>query len=294
MRRKDEKVIRLRSLLTYGLVALAIITWLAWWQWDAVVDGICGPPAPAEAEVGAVEGIPPDESAERGVSAEEARSRWEELLGAPPVWPEDLDSPQDCRQVEEELAKLCGYLEQRGYSGSCAMVRESAEALAAYPPRLGSDLKDFGATLENVFHLFRRLSGRRIDIIRRIMREERGISEPAAMALYRWLASREHCARSGRTQIEMERLYEYAAFLFRTLGGQAYLRRRSPEVEALAGFYALQIIDSAIEQNHNPHGIDPRPEIERTRRLLEGQPFVFAERYTENLDEMARKWEDVR
>jgi hypothetical protein len=92
----------------------------------------------------------------------------------------------------------------------------------------------------------------------------------------------------------MERLYHHAAFLFHTIGGQAYLRRRSPKVEALAGFYALQILDRAIEEKHNPHGIDPRPEIERTRRLLEGQRFVFGEQYGKNLEAMARKWEDVR
>jgi hypothetical protein len=294
MRRKDEKVVKLRSLLTYGLVALAILTWLVWWQWDAVVGGICGAPAPAEAELDAVGEVPPGEAAAPDETVDEARSRWEEVLGAPPTWPGDLSDPESCREIEEQLANLCGYLEERGYSGSCGMLRESAEALAAHPPNLSSDLKQLGATLENVFHLFRRLRGQRIDFVRRIMREERALTEPAAMALYRWLASRERCARSGRTEIGMEPLYEYAAFLFHTVGGQAYLRRRSPEVEALAGFYALQILDRAIEHNYNPHGIDPRPEIERTRRLLEGQQFVFAERYLENLDDMARKWEDGR
>ena len=36
-----------------------------------------------------------------------------------------------------------------------------------------------------------------------------------------------------RTAIRLERLYDYSGFLFQTVGGQAYLRRRSPEVEAL-------------------------------------------------------------
>ncbi len=294
MRSKAEKTIRIRSLLAYGLVALAILTWLAWWQWDAVVGRICGAPAPADVELGALEAVPPEEAAGPDTGLNEARERWEELLGSPPAWPEDLADPANCQEVEEELARLCGYLEERGYSGVCGMVRESAEALVAHPPRIGSDLKSLEATLENVFHIFRSLRGRRIDIARRIMRQERAISEPAAMVLYRWLASRERCARSGKTDIGVEQLYEYAAFLFRTVGGQAYLRRRSPEIEALAGFYALQILDRAMEQKHNPHGIDPRPEIERTRRLLEGRPFVFADRYLEDLDEMARKWEDVR
>ena len=36
-------------------------------------------------------------------------------------------------------------------------------------------------------------------------------------------------------------LYDYAGFFFNTLGGQAYLRRRTPRVESLVCFYALQV-----------------------------------------------------
>jgi hypothetical protein len=134
------------------------------------------------------------------------------------------------------------------------------------------------------------LRGERMDLARRLLREERALAEPAAMSLYRWLISREDCARSGRTSIRIEPMYDYAGFLFQTIGGQAYLRRRAPSVEALASLYALLILDRALEEGHNPHGFDPRPEIGRTRQLLENRPFIFRERYLEILSEMEERW----
>jgi hypothetical protein len=144
--------------------------------------------------------------------------------------------------------------------------------------------------LSNVFHLFRVVGAERLAILRDAARREDAHAEPVAMALYRWMASRESCSRSGRTAIRMEPLYAYAAFLFQTMGGQAYLRRRPPRAEALAGFYSLLILDRAIENGHNPHGVDPRREIRRTRELLAAQPLVFGERYLTLLDQMEERW----
>jgi hypothetical protein len=87
-------------------------------------------------------------------------------------------------------------------------------------------------------------------------------------------------------------LYAYAGFFFNTLGGQAYLRRRSPRIEALACFYGLEALDGAIRAGHNPYGLDPRPEIPRCRDLVATQEFVFSERYVAELDAISRRWED--
>jgi hypothetical protein len=76
------------------------------------------------------------------------------------------------------------------------------------------------------------------------------------------------------------------------MGGQAYLRRRAPRIEALASFYALMILDRAQQDGHNPAGVDPRPEIQRTRALLESEPLVFREHYLVVLDQMAERWKE--
>ena len=73
------------------------------------------------------------------------------------------------------------------------------------------------------------------------------------------------------------------------MGGQAYLRRRSPRVEALASFYALLIIDQAERAGNNPLGFDVLPEIGRTRELIDAQQFVFGEQYLELLDDIEHR-----
>ena len=122
-------------------------------------------------------------------------------------------------------------------------------------------------------------------MLRRMLAEEQELAEPAALALYRWVISREDCGQGETAEIDQETLYEYGTFLFNTMGGQAYLRRRSPRVEALTCFYALQVLDRSIQAGNNPHGVDPRPEIGRCAALLQSQPFVFADEYVVELQE---------
>jgi len=165
-----------------------------------------------------------------------------------------------------------------------------AEELARRPPQISTELRSYETMLANVFHLFRTVGRQRLDLLREMARVEDDHAEPIALALYRWLASRESCARSGRTAISKEPLYDYAGFVFGTMGGQAYLRRRSPKIEALVSFYALLLLDRAVEADYNPQGIDPRPEIRRTMALLEAQPLVFGDRYRTVLEEMRQRW----
>lgn len=83
---------------------------------------------------------------------------------------------------------------------------------------------------------------------------------------------------------------EYAAALFQTLGGQAYLRRRAPRVEALASFWAIALLDRADRAGRNPHGVDLLPEIRRTRALVDAEPFLFRDRYLQELDRIEDRW----
>jgi hypothetical protein len=301
--RREEKQIKVRSLLTVGLIVAVVAVWLVWWQWDRVQDGLCGPRAAEAGEPatgpGPAEGT--DDSAitasERAAARAAAEQRWTDWLGAPPRWPEDFAEPQDCAAVEQDLARVCSALDRAGYSwqrgrsaGACPLIQQVAEQLVRRPPRLRSELRSYESMLSNVFHLFRTLGRPRLELMRDIARDEGQHAEPMAMAIYRWLVSREACARSGSTPITTAPLYDYSTFLFQTMGGQAYLRRRPPEIETLTAFYALLLLDRAMELDHNPHGVDPRAEILRTRKLIEAQPLVFGDRYLAVLDGMEQRW----
>jgi hypothetical protein len=193
------------------------------------------------------------------------------------------------------LGRICATLEARTpalreFGGACALIEQLGPELAANPPDLSSELSSYDTLLGNVFHVFRVAGRGRMRVMRRAV-AERDLAEPGALALFRWAISHDRCSGARSRPVGRDALYSYAGFLFNTLGGQAYLRRRSPRIEALACFYGLQVLDAAIRDGHNPQGLDPRSEIPRCRELVGAQRFVFTEQYVAALDEMSRRWE---
>ena len=226
----------------------------------------------------------------------EAARRWGEITGAFPTWPRDLSVPGDCDAVREDLLALCGEVDSRPYvkaralpGGTFALVVQSCEGLATHPPVASGELSSLEAFLGSAFHIYRALGQRRMDLLREILAKEQALAEPATMVVYRWLVAQERCGKEGHP-IPFQALYEYAAYLLNTMGGQGYLRRRPPVMAGLAAFYSLLIVDQAIQRGMNPHGVDPRPYIPLCRDLLKAQDLVFRDRYLEILGDLEKRW----
>ena len=290
-REQEERRARATRLWIWGGVILIGVVWLMWWRGGAWFGGDANPrDAPVET---ANPSPPPQTEAQR----ERAARIWRELLGREPEWPEDLAEPESCEQVDRDLVALCREID--GWSsigdrivggGSCALLRQAAEELASRPPAVSGELKSYPTILANVFHLFRSLGRKRVLLLRDMVNEAtvQGTDELAAMVLYRWLISRETC--DGESVVGFRPLYEYAGFLTDTLGGRAFMGRRSPRQEALIGFYTLLILDRAVESKFNPNGIDPRLELGRVRALLTDQPLLHRVAYQNTLDAMDARW----
>ena len=291
----DRSILVRNVAIGVALVAVVVVLVVFWRQ------GRLGPrettqdeaSVALDAETGSPAERPSPEPAADLVPSGGPAAAWVELSGAPPVWPEDLSAVQSCEEINQEVSRVCAALDVRapalrGAGGACALLEQLAGELAANPPDLSSELRSYDTMLGNVFHLFRVAGRERMKLLQRALVEEE-IAEPAALALYRWAIHHRRCGR-GKQKLDTAARYAYAGFLFNTMGGQAYLRRRSPRVEALACFYALQVLDGAIRDGHNPQGLDPRPEISRCRELALSQPLLFSEKYAEELDEMASRW----
>ncbi len=295
MSQQTDRSILVRNIAIGSTIVVAVVALVFVWNRYRETAG-AGPPIDA----GAVEPAAPTEVAAVGLDAAQGdlARRWAEAVGQPPEWPDDFSAPGNCEQVELELARACTALDARaaatglrGLGGACGLMERVVAELAAAPPDLSSELRSYEAMLGNVFHLFRVVGRERMQVLRRVLGEQRDLAEPMAMAFYRWSISREACSGSAPSRLRVPSMYAYAGFLFQTMGGQAYLRRRAPKTEALACFYALQVLDHAIEGGYNPQGFDPRTEIPRCRALVESQPLVFSDRYVAMLDEMSRAWE---
>jgi len=298
VQRESGKQTRGRPLFVGGLASGIVLISLLWWQWDNIAKVFesdeTAQPAGLESTADKTAESPPVGAAPLTRSA--AESVWEALTGSAPVWPGDPNTPGDCAQVEAELVQICAVFDSRDYvreaapvGGACALLSEVAAALAQRPPEPSLELQSYQTILGNVFHMFRVVGRERMGVMRRVLREEQDLAEPLALALYRWVVSRESCARSGNTPIRRDALYEYAGFLFQTMGGQAYLRRRPPRVEALASLYALLVIDQAERDGNNPLGFDVLTEVGRTRELVDAQAFVFGDQYLELLNDIEHR-----
>ena len=277
------------------VLVLAVAGFLGWqWLGGTRDDGEAAPrssdPAtepPAATEPGASSALTPLEKS------------WQEATGRDPVWPENFDRPTDCAAVIADLRATCERLDTRpaiadrvaAQGGSLALLTGAALDLEQRLPVVEGELARHEAVLANVSHLFRVLGERRVRVLLDVVGED-DLLEPVALDLFRWARVRERCEEM-ETPLGpgFEAQYEYASFLIQTVGGQAYLRRRAPRVEALATFYALLVLDDAVDRGHNPHGVDLRRETVRVRQLLEGAgDLVFRDRYLEIVREMERRW----
>ena len=286
MERKGSNWIRILPVLVAALAILVVVVWMNRATWFGGADGT----RPAEQAVGQAAGSP---AGEVGPSMTDLEQRWATVTGSPPVWPEDFLSPSDCRQVVEELRSLAGRLDRRPYvadwdlpDGVYGLLTGSALDLADNRPQVTGELTRLDAVLANASHGYLVLGRQRLERILRLIREEPDTVEPLALALFRWLRVRDRCGNPADRGPGVHAQYEYAAFALNSLGGQAYLRRRPARIEALAGFYALLVLDRSIEEGYNPYGLDPAREVRRYRQMLSGQDLLFTGRYRDQLADL--------
>jgi hypothetical protein len=282
-----------RSKLFYRLLpvivlAVAVLLYLGWKY------ALRPRPAPLATTEVATEAPLPD--LPPGSAFAPLEREWVEITGSPPEWPDDFDRPTDCSATLDALRGLADRIDAGDYArrsgvsaGTFELFLNVAEALDRRPPTVGMRLDDGGAMRANVVHFLVALGPERLKRLVKLSRSESRMAEPLALSAYQWLRAGERCPEGMRPPAENVQ-YDYAAFLLQTIGGQAYLRRRPPRIEALTSFYALLIADHAVQQKHNPHGVDLRPEIRRCRALMEGLPLVFRSHYLRTLDDLEARW----
>ena len=103
---REEKQVKLRTVVIGGLILLVVALGILWWRWDPLIDGICasrddatGPAGDATGEAGDAAATPDAWAA--ALAASEAA--WTDWVGSEPVWPADFAEPADCAEVEQEL-----------------------------------------------------------------------------------------------------------------------------------------------------------------------------------------------
>ncbi|MCF8025060.1 MAG: hypothetical protein K9J79_04030 [Desulfobacteraceae bacterium] len=233
-----------------------------------------------------------EENVERKRPQGASKERLEDVFGKP-VFKEETE---ECGRLERQIRSFFNYLETaRGIGskekGAYEIFNEMIEDLAKTPPLVSGESRNLATLFRNRAHFFRVLGKDRIKLVLAVLRSDSDVLEHAMYNFYRYFISQECCREYFGSCIPEKTLYEYAAFFLDTLSGQSYLMRREAAIRTLTRYYSVLMLDRAIKQGINRHGIDLRPYIaELTNNIENRTDLRFKRRYLNKLDRLKEKY----
>ena len=161
------------------------------------------------------------------------------------------------------------------------------EKLSSHPPIPAGEGLDSLTMTKNVYHFYRVLDEDEIRLTKQILKNEAEYLEINLDTFYQWLMPADPCPDLDGIRPPLDVLYQYAGFFLNTIGGRAYLFRRSTPVRLLISYYSLLIIHEADKRGENTYGIDIFPEITRLAREISVYPdFQLQNTYLQQLTEL--------
>lgn len=199
-----------------------------------------------------------------------------------------------CSKIEKGVQDFFTYLNKERYVRNLEAGMDSYERfkrvmikLSSEPPVPAGENMDTLIMTRNIYHFYRLLENEDIRLIREIMRNEADSLELNLDIFYKWLMMGEQCPDPEKTRPSLEVLYQYAGFFLNTIGGRAYLYRRSLNVRLLISYYSLLIVHEADKKGNNSYGIDVFPEITPLAREISLYPdFHFQNEYILQLTQL--------
>jgi hypothetical protein len=148
---------------------------------------------------------------------------------------------------------------------------------------------------KNIFYFFRVLDDTDLKLIQEIINHEGDTLELNLAIFYKWFILGDQCPDPDKVRPSFAVAYAVSGFFINTIGGKAYLFRRSPQLRQLVNYYALLILHEADKRRENMYGIDVLPDLRllieemRTNTKLTLQP-----EYMEQLKALLQYYEDER
>jgi hypothetical protein len=139
----------------------------------------------------------------------------------------------------------------------------------------------------NVYYFFRVLDRKDIRLIKEIIRHERDNMEMDLRMFFRWFTQGEDDPELNALRPSFHTAYAYAGFLLNTIGGRAYLWRRSSTVRVLVTYYSLLIVYRADKEGKNSYGIDIYPYIRAlTGEMTHYPDLQYQQEYMDTLNKI--------
>jgi len=159
------------------------------------------------------------------------------------------------------------------------------QRLTNAPPVVANETNDLFTILKNTAHFFRILGKENIIILKGILDREKTSFEDILKTFYALTDYPESLENEYELTLSEDVLYDYAGFFLNTMGGRLYLFRRDSASRMTVSFYAIQIVDRAIKEGNNRHGIDLLPAIDFLIDEMEstGKRLLLKEDYLDTL-----------
>lgn len=218
-----------------------------------------------------------------------------DIFGTPhPIAP-GIPAEVDCKQITRQALAFFRYLDSKSHltwPGSDMRAEELFEdickQLTEKPPINMGEIESVYRLVSNVTHFYRVIGKDRINLIKKILKSESAIVEPAMAVMFTWMTT---CNR-GIDQPKLKTLYQYACFFLNTLGGRGYLLRRESKQRILVNYYALLVIDMANDAKINSYGIDIRPYLDYLFYDINNQKWlIYRQRYLSELGALFNKYQ---
>ena len=138
--------------------------------------------------------------------------------------------------------------------------------------------------MRNITYLFHVMEKADILLIKEILKQEQDTLEIDLKMFFKWLTLGERCPDPHQLRPSSQVLYRYAGFFLNTIGGRAYLFRRTPGLRLLVSYYCLLVLHDSDKTGENSYGLDIFPYIEPLRNEMANYPdFQFQDQYIEKL-----------
>jgi hypothetical protein len=204
----------------------------------------------------------------------------------------------DCQKITSQAIAFFRYLDSKGYLmrpgvelQAEEMFAEIGSKLAAHPPVNVGEMEDIYSLIRNMTHFYRLLGKDRLNALRDVFASESVVLEPAMSVMFAWVTTCKSGNPTGKGQIQLDTLYQYACYFLNTLAGRSYLLRREGKVRLLVNYYALLIVDMANSAKRNSLGLDIRPHMDYVFYDLNNQKgLLYRDRYLTRLAVLRNKY----
>jgi len=209
-----------------------------------------------------------------------------------PPKPVPVENP--CIQIEKDINSFFRYLDKKDYVRNLAPETDMytrftkiIKKLTDNPPIPAEKTSDNEHMIRNITHFFHILGKDDLQLIKEMINNEQGTMELDIKMFFKWLSLKNRCHCFEELKPSMESIYQYAGFFLNTIGGRAYLFRRTSTLRLLVSYYCLLILHEADRTGENRYGLDIYPHIALVKNEITNYPaFQFQQEYIEQLSRL--------